>query len=168
MTQSNGPNEEDRMCFLGLFPERERSGAAKRFLDPIRAGVATPDAVVAAARSDVRAKLTDALYWADRRGGGDDDDAVAVLSRVLAALADHPKEALRCAVYYLAYEALPPEEKAKVKRQHTADALNALWQQEPATEKQKWFLGRLGYDGPVEGLRKREASQLIERLKRGE
>ena len=157
-------NEADRAAFLDLFPERERSGAVKRLLDPIRAGVAaTPAAVVAAAVADVRNKLTQAAYWVNRGGS---DEAVAIHSRVLVALTDSPEKAEAAAAYYLDYEALPDAEKGRVKRQHTADAVKTVYGNQPATEAQKKYLREgFHYRGDVDALTKQQASELIERFK---
>jgi hypothetical protein len=72
--------------------------------------------------------------------------------------------AVAYAGYCLAYEALPREEREKFK---AGRPTNPDWGSEPATDKQKAYLtGALRYTGDMQGMTKRQASELIAWLKK--
>lgn len=153
----NPLNEADRAAFLNLFPDLERSLVANLFLDEVRAGSTAAEYIVRGVWAEVSRRMTNAEHW-----GSPTDKYL----RIQSALEGSRDLALRYAEYCVAYETLSGDDRAKVKASHRAEATTGAWKQDPATERQKWFLGRLGYNGPVEQLSKGDASELIEELKR--
>lgn len=136
--------------FLESFEPNERSAVSNDFLYTIRRlGPTTPKAVCKAVWAE-----TQETHWRERS---------AKLRSVLAA---DPKGALDYAARQLAWEALPPSDKQKVKAMKQQAGI-AAWQiTQPPTAKQLAYLEGLGYTGEVR--HRRHASELIDALVNGE
>lgn len=126
---------EARDTFLAHFPESKRSAVANWLLGPIRELHAdTPALILTLTIGRINKLLADSWATEERR---------QELRHALTMLGDHRDEALACADYYLAYAALPEEERQKVK-QRQRDSYRT---ERPATDRQLDYLRILGYSG---------------------
>jgi hypothetical protein len=120
----------------------------------VRTGARTPDAVLERVSKQILRQLTAPSLEPDRR---------AQLFEVGARLSTERQDARRYAQTVLAYEALPPEARARVKAARQAEHLDAWMATQPATEKQLGYLRMLGHRVSAP-LSKRDASDLIDAL----
>jgi hypothetical protein len=163
------PDVKDK-AFLDLFPRTERSPVATMFLNVIRRGVDTEGRVIQAVAVALGNKIVDAEHWlavsvnAESPWSDDYRARVERLRQWHHILDTNFDAAVAYAGYCLAYEALPREEREKFK---AGRPTNPDWGSEPATDKQKAYLtGALRYTGDMQGMTKRQASELIAWLKK--
>lgn len=152
-------NEDDRRL-LERFPNNRRSYISNTFLEVVRAGARTPLQVLAAVNENLRQTHARALRWNHL------SDIVERTFEVQTILDDHHAEAMAFAGWAIAWCALPQSERERLKAQKGAEHRQAYMAQKPATDRQKAYLVALGHTGEVASMA--EASELIERLKRGE
>lgn len=155
-------------AFLDLFPRNERSTVANVFLNGIRReGAVNGGSVIQRAVADITERRRWAQHYAVTERNSEwahhQVEQVYKYDRWLAEIQEHFDSAVVYAEWCLWYESLPRIEKAKVKQ--TGGGLPSTSVSAPATERQRWFLGELGYDGPTDNLTKQEASALIGKLK---
>jgi hypothetical protein len=160
---STGPQaahtSDDGRALLERFPNARRSYVANTFLYAVRAGARTPGKVLA----DVEHALSETAIRSRRWGF---TETVERTEEVYSVLNEYHDEALAFAAWAIAWEALPPGEKARQKAAKGAPHRQAYLDQQLATNKQVAYIRSLGYHGPVTS--KAHASTLIEQLKRGE
>ena len=157
------PNNLDRR-FLDHFPQEQRSTVANMFLGVVRSDSAKGETHTATlVRDDARAEGAYRLQTAFRYG---DTQAIAKWQGILSVLARWPDEAWAYAQWCLDYEAMPYEERQRLKAEHMQEAREMAMAAKPVTEKQAAFIRSLGGD-PATVTTAREASQLIDRLKSG-
>ncbi len=162
ITQSNSPDQgatEDGRALLERFSSTRRSYVSNTFLYSVRSGARTPAKVLA----DVEHELSETAIRSRRWGF---NDTVERTEAVYSILNEYHDEALAFAAWAIAWEALPPAERARQKAAKGAPHRQAYMEQQTATEKQVAYTRALGYEGPVTS--KAHASSLIEQLKRGE
>lgn len=141
------PILQERGLFLSYFPPEYRSTAANCLLEAVRRGCTTPPEVV-----------DHALSAAYRRIYG--SEAFTLL--LLLAEVD-PKALLAGARWALWWESLPFDERQRLKRERSEEAVTRWMEEQPPTEKQLSYLRILGHTGEV--ANRLEASRLIEQLK---
>ena len=144
-------DQQARDAFLARFPERQRSIVANWLLGPIRELHADSPALVLTLTIGRLNKMI-AERWAT-------EERRQELRHALTMIAQHRDEALACADYYLSYNALPEDERQKVK-QRQRDTYRA---ESPPTDRQLDYLRILGYAGP-QPTTLQEASATIGRL----
>lgn len=138
---------QERELFLSYFPPEYRSTAANCLLEAVRQGCTTPQEV-----------MDHALSAAYRRIYGSEAFTLLLL------LAEEDPEALLAgARWALWWESLPFDERQRIKRERSEEALSRWMEEQPPTEKQLSYLRILGHTGEV--ANRLEASRLIERLK---
>lgn len=139
--------ENAREAFLRLLPDTQRGPVCDLFLrvGP-RAGLTLPQEIVQAVLTSL----------------GQTTKFVGVLEIVQA----HPAEAEAFAAWAVQYHNLPPAERMARKQARDAEHAAQWQEQHPPTEQQLRYLRALGYTGP-EPANRREASEQIDRLRRG-
>lgn len=156
-SRSSAPDPLHARAFLDLSPANRPSGVANIVLKPIRQrGITEPRAVLVAVVTD----MVDRQNWARRRGYPDDMSA-----EIVEAIAAHRDKALDYAGYCVRYEALPKQDRERLKSSRSAEAIRAHMDREEPTEKQVAYVRRQGYDGPIDS--KAHASALIDIYLRG-
>ena len=125
--------------FLDLFPKERKSTISNAFLKQVRRGITNPHNVIyGVAASCVTPRDTD----------------------ILEAMADQPDLAFQYAENRIAYEAMPYDEKQKIKAEVQERSRKEWMKHNPPSEKQVAYLASLGYTLPVETME--EASKLID------
>lgn len=153
----NLPDEADRKAFLDLFPERERSLVANLFLAEVRAGIRNAEDIVHNVRVETSRRIIGAQRW---------EQPTEKYHRIQSALLDQSELAQHYAAYCIAYEALPGDEREKVRASHRAEGMQAVRNAMPASDAQKkYLLEGFGYRGDVEALSRQQASELISGFK---
>jgi hypothetical protein len=148
--------EDADRAFLELFPTAERNALAQFFHQRVRGGAATPLSVTIRVAAHIGARLDQ--VWGDgveRR-----------LQAYLDALVDHFDLALRYAQSALTWEALPAEQRARIKEGRNETFRREYMAGQPPTDKQVNYLAKLGWTGTVPES-KAAASDLIDRLQAG-
>jgi hypothetical protein len=142
-------------AFLELFPTPQRSLVVNMFLAPVRRGVSTPPAVVIAVRQDAGRRTAQALQCGDQAQH-------AKMIALLEALQAYSDEAQALAAWAIGWEATPPDQRERIKRER-GEGYRQRWMAEhPPTERQLRYLRELGYRGQVAS--RLDASQLIDTL----
>jgi hypothetical protein len=146
---------QPRDLFLAHFPVAKRGPIANWFLRPIREhGAHNPHVVVAGVLALLQTRLEQP--WASHQARSDAELAQSVIRA-------HRDDALQCATYYIAYERLPDDAKAALKRDQRAAGQHAWMAEKPPTAKQIGYLRTLGYaEAPPPSML--QASELIDRL----
>jgi hypothetical protein len=152
--------EDGRKKLLEHFEPSRRSFVANTYLESIRAGIHHPFQVL----TDVKHKLHEVIARSQRWGHL--SDVAERNQKVLDILIDFHDEAMEYAAYCLDWERLTPEQKSRIRGVQGEQYRRAHMEQQPATDKQIAYIRGLGYLGEVTS--KAHASELIERLKRGE
>jgi hypothetical protein len=125
-------------AWLAHFPSTRRSAIANLFHYGVRAGAATPAAVIAWVRQDVHRRLR----------GYPDPAYDAPFEAVLAALQADLSGALAYAQAVIDWEQLPYAERQRQKADRASQYQHAYMATQPPTERQLAFLCSLGYHGP--------------------
>ncbi len=150
-------HDDPRRQLLDYFPRHQRSTVANIFLGAVRAGATTvPDVLQRVERAflgrlDAGQRYRDVLAQQQARAALD-------------ILAAHPHRAADLAAWCLEWEALPREERERLKAQRGDEHRRQWLEEQPATPKQRDYLRALGYTGEIRS--KAHASQLIDELKR--
>lgn len=152
--------EDGRKRLLERFEPSRRSFVANTYFESIRAGIHHPFQVL----TDVKHKLREVIARSQRWGHL--SDVAERNQQVLDILVDFHDEAMEYAAYCLDWERLTPEQKARIRGVQGVQYRRAYMEQQPATAKQVDYIRALGFTGDVTS--KAHASELIERLKRGE
>lgn len=134
---SDQPPGVDR-DFILQFPVRDRGPAAEAFHRAVRAGASTSTEVVAAVRRQALDDLPPSSYPDPVKS----DRARALLR----GLEDDPAGARELAQHAIAWNALPLEERNRLKADRRAEHARAHLAQYPPTEKQLDYLRALGCD----------------------
>ncbi len=151
--------QSDNRAFLSRFAQARKSYVANLFVYAVRRGARTPDAVMTSVRQELRTCQDRARYWHN-------GEAESRYTEVAATINEHPDEARAFAIWALEWEQLSRAEKAR-QRDQDGDAYRQAWmKQQPPTDKQISYLSKLGFHGEIES--KAHASELIDRLRRGE
>ena len=156
VSDSDEPAQDQSADFLDHFPLLQRGVIKNSFHHAIRVGERTPDGVVRWVERWFLARL-------DRGARFRDGVAQEKARAILDALASHPEEALALAEEVLAYEALPEEERRRLKEARGEEHRLAWMEQQEPTSKQVAYCRALGYRGVIES--RRHASEIIDRLK---
>jgi hypothetical protein len=143
----------DPRRFLEHFPGDKRSAIANWFHYAVRHGAQTPRAVCSAVWQTIQRRLEWASTPENRQ----------FLQGCLDTLRADQAGTLAYAQSVLAYEALPYEQRQRVKAQRSLQYLSEGMRGKPATEAQHWRLRQLGYEGELPSDRA-EASAAIARL----
>jgi hypothetical protein len=149
--------------FLNLFAVNRRSLIANTFCKAVRAGATDPAQIISSVKAEARKRLP-APRQAGIAGQHTHEDPRFV--SLLFYLTVEPALALSYAVYILKREAAPAPEKEKFKTARSYYYRSEYLLNQPPTEKQLKFLLALGCKEEVTS--KWEASQLIDRLRKGE
>ncbi len=145
--------------FLDRFEQPVKSTIANLFLRPVRAGAAHyPRAVLAEVLRELHERRA-------RAAAGGWRETLELTEMIYATIAAHEKEAIAFGAWALEWEALPPEERERRKRQRGDQYRTAYMDRQPATERQVEYLRRMGYAGPIDS--KAHASSLIDIYTRG-
>jgi hypothetical protein len=147
-----GPAPDPR-ALLAHVPAHRRSPLANWFHFSARSGATTPHAVCSGVWQTVQRRL----QWAST------PETRQFLQSVLDMLQTHQAEALAYAQHVLTYEALPYEQRQRVKAQRALQYLKTSMRSKPATEAQARYLRSLGYTGELPTDRG-QASALIDAL----
>jgi hypothetical protein len=147
--------QQDR-AFLDFFQPLRRSYVANLFLRPVRQGIVDPLRVYAAVFAELRDNIDRAHQWG--RENGRDQGILDQMRRSY-------DEALDYARYAVEYEKLSPEQKQRLKDGRAGDAILGHMDREEPTERQREYLARKGYVGPI--YSKKFASSLIDVYTRG-
>jgi hypothetical protein len=143
----------DPRAWLEHIPPQRRSLVANYFHYSVRAGAKTPPGVCAAVIKTVDNRLQSAK----------DGDTRQFLQGVVTALQTYQEEALNYASWVLRYEALPPDQRQRVKWARATGFLAKSMAGKEATPAQLSFLHGLGHRGEPPRDRA-EASEMIGRL----
>lgn len=127
---------------------------ANSFHQAVRNGASSPAAVLVRVQQHLEQQRASGYGSPDRR-----EECALLLER----LQTERQDALTYAAAVLAYEALPPDERARRKAARADVHLEAWMAAQPATEKQRNYLHMLGHRAS-EPLSKRDASALIDAL----
>jgi hypothetical protein len=149
--QAPGPAPAPRSWLDGL-PAHRRGVLCNWFHFAVREGARLPAFVLQAVRQ----------VCARRRACGEDADALAVLH----ALEADEAGALRYAASVIAYEALPYEQRQRVKAERAFAFIKESMRGKPVTLAQAAFLRALGHTGPAP-VDRAAASALIDALRQG-
>lgn len=144
-------------AFLERFDPARRSYVMNLFCFAIRRGMRTPLQVLVSVEQELRQVYARSGNWPDMQ---------ARTELVYTMINQYFEEALAFAVYALEWEKLTPAEKQRQRAAKGEEYRMAWMEQQPATDRQRSYLQLLGYTGDVTS--KAHASELIERLKRGE
>jgi hypothetical protein len=145
--------QHNRPLFEHL-PDRQHGPAFNLFLRPVREGLTTDPAEIV---NHVVARLRQDLQ---RRGWGDMASYLMDRRKVLLAILAHPTEALALAQEAVAYHQLPPHVVAERKAARDAEGRRRYMASQPPTDKQVWYLRKLGVDTIPEN--RLHASELID------
>jgi hypothetical protein len=144
---------------LPRIPVKRRSPVVNAFLEPIRAGVTDPQAIIDAAITILRQQIS---YHAQSTGTSVNPDLQATVLAVIG----HPSEARALAVDLLAYHALPREERERLKTARQAQSRQESMSSLPPTDKQLSYLRALGVT--TMPANRWDASQLLDaRIRKG-
>ena len=146
-------------ALLERFPKARRSYVANTFLYAVRAGARTPLQVLAAVNETLRETHARSLRW-------NMVDTVGRTLEVLTVLHYCHDEAMAFAQWCLSWEQLTPAEKERQRAVKGAAHRQTYMEQQPASDKQVAYIRALGFAGEVTS--KAHASELIDRLRRGE
>ncbi len=139
-----------RQDFLGLVPDNLRNKLTLALLRPLRGGADTPATIYEAALAALRARLG--------RWGAEDPETTILLTTLL----HHRAAALAFSAWLSAWEALPREEKERIKAERGEGYRRQWLAGQVPSAKQIAFVRRLGYRGAIRS--KRHASAIIDRL----
>jgi hypothetical protein len=131
------PLRTDKRPLLPRIPTKRRGPLVSAFLEPIRASVTDPQQIVTAAVATIRRQIQDYGRWMTPQSS---DELRATLLAVLG----HPTEALALAAELIAYEALPREEKQRLKAERAEQSRQEYMASLPPTDKQLWYPRKLG------------------------
>ena len=148
--------QEQPNTFLEQFPILQRGVVKNSFHHAVRAGERTPEGIVRWVERWFLGKLERGARFRD---GVAQEKARAILD----ALAAYPEEALALAEEVLDYEALPEEERQRLKAARSEEHRLAWMEQQEPTPKQVAYCRALGYRGVIES--RRHASQIIDKLR---
>lgn len=151
---------DDRLAFRERFPQSQRSWITNTLLYVIRAGADTPFRVLAAVHETLTETIARARRWNHL------SDTTQRTQYALNTLLEHHDEAYAFAEWCLAWERLTPAEKARERAVKSEPHIRTYMEQQPATDKQIAYIRALGFAGEVTS--KAHASELIDRLRRGE
>ena len=152
--QGDAPSPSpDPRAWLEHIPPQRRSQVANFFHHSVRGGADTPPGVCAAAFKAVRNRLQSAK----------DGDTRQFLHGVVNALLTYPEEVLAYAGWVIAYEALPYDQRQRVKLARATGFLTKSMEGKEPTAAQLSFLRGLGHQGKPPRDRA-EASEMIGRL----
>jgi len=143
-----------RTSFLSRFPEDMRSAVVVFFAMRVRKGHRTPEGLYLVALQEASRRARLSTLERDRIKYG-------LLSSVML---EHPELALGFCRWVLEWEALPWQEKERIKEARAERYRREWMRQQPPTEKQLAYLRKLGWTGAV--LSRQHASELIEKLAR--
>ncbi len=153
------PTTPASKAFLERFEQPVKSTIANLFLRPVRAGTAHyPRAVLAEVLRELQARRA-------RAAAGGWRETLELTEMIYATIAAHEKEAIAFGAWALEWEALPPEERERRKRDRGEQYRTAHMDRQAPTDKQVEYLRRMGYDGPIDS--KAFASSLIDCYTRG-
>lgn len=146
----------DAKVFLENWQQNDRSTVSNWFHNAVRAGHRTPGAVCDAVRieADQRSRHLAISNYPNHN----DHERIRILREQFAS---NKHAAERYARYVIAYEALPPSERAKLKSDKGSKFAIAAMESKPASEKQIGFLRSMGYEGDAPKSAA-EASRLID------
>jgi hypothetical protein len=145
--------EPEPVSWLAQWPPERRSGLAQLFYAAVRRGYTAPPAIV----EQVVAAIHHRLQWATAF------ETRQWWSQVCNTISDAPQWAQMYAAEVLATEQLPRAERERRKEARAKTYMQQAMQGKPATDKQRWLLGGLGYRGTLPTDRA-EASALIDQL----
>ena len=148
--------DDPRRKILEHLPERERSLFANQVHFAIRAGAATAEAV--AARVEREYLHREAQHEKYR-----DTIRAEQARRALSVLVGCPGEVAEFIRWAFEYEALPREERERLKAGRGEQHRRTNLDRQPPTDKQIRLCRALGYAGAIES--KAHASEIIDRLK---
>lgn len=149
-------NSSMRDAFAAHFDTtREIPLVNKVFLDAIRGGAATVDAVY----TRVEITLREGLRVAAKSR---DTERHTKLDNIIYFFEHFPEEACDYAGYYLWWETLTKAEKDAIRAEVKPQYIEEAMRHQPASEKQVSYLRSLGYNGQV--LSKKHASDIIDAI----
>jgi hypothetical protein len=143
-------SEEHRKAFMEKFPEDKRNIVTQIFCTGVRIGNKNISDLLLYANNEAAVRSLDYARDANQ-------EAMKLLLELI-----HTEEVRNFANFILWREALPQEERIKLKAKQSATYVNAKMEGEPPTDKQLKYLVSLGCkEVPTNKLR---ASQLISEL----
>ncbi|OPY61650.1 MAG: hypothetical protein A4E56_01885 [Pelotomaculum sp. PtaU1.Bin065] len=144
--------------FLSLFPNKHKSHISNIFFEVIRNGAKTVDEVLFHVITKAVIKLQAARQYNDPYNE-------VKFGLILRNLNNNQKQAQAFALYCLTWESLPKEIKEADKNKRAGYYRAKYLDAQPATDKQRLYLKKLGWTGAV--ISKQHASRLIDRLTGG-
>jgi len=134
--------------FLNHFEVRQRGHIAHIFLEPVRAGLTDPRAIIEAVIEGLQEQSERCRWWGN-------DQTVERNDQIKKTIHAHPAEAVDFARWAIWWESLSDPEKRRIRAERWMST-------QLATDKQVKYLRALDYTGDIES--KLQASELIDKL----
>jgi len=147
---------DKQASLLDRFADSRRTVPAQAFFRTIRFGAKAPADVLMIVKHDLRDRCR--MPWTTTEQRGEYEQIISVIDA-------HRDEALEFAAACIRREQAPPEERQRLRWMAATEGKRRWQETQQPTEAQRAYLRVLGWEGEVGN--RREASELIDRLRRG-